>query len=156
MADTLSRPQRSQHMALIKGRDTNPERVVRRIAHALGYRFRLHRRELPGTPDVVFPSRRKVIWVHGCFWHGHQCKKGRLPKSRLRFWVPKIEGNKARDLRNQDALVAMGWKFLVLWQCELNDRSALAARLKRFLGKPGQNKIKLHRRQRLPTRRRAL
>jgi DNA mismatch endonuclease (patch repair protein) len=119
-----------------KGKDTGPELVVRRMLHAMGYRFRLHRRDLPGTPDIVFPSRRKAIQVHGCFWHGHGCKAGQLPKSRLEFWRPKIDANRERDERNLLALQADGWAVAIVWSCELRDLNKVQERLFLFLGKP--------------------
>lgn len=110
--------------------------VVRRAAHALGFRYRLHRKDLPGTPDLVFPSLRKAIFVHGCFWHGHDCKKGRLPKSRLSYWAPKIERNMERDANAVNALVENGWQVLTLWQCQTTDAEVLEESLKGFL-RPG-------------------
>lgn len=136
MTDSLSPEQRSERMSRVRSKDTGPEFRVRRVAHALGYRYRLHRRDLPGKPDLVFPGRRKVIFVHGCFWHRHTdpaCKLARLPKSRLDFWLPKLQGNRERDLRNQQALRAMGWEVLVVWECELGERAALEYKLRRFL-----------------------
>lgn len=134
--DTLSREERSKRMSLVRGRDTKPEMRVRRLAHALGYRYRLHRRDLPGSPDLVFGPRRKVIFVHGCFWHRHpdpSCKLARLPKSRREFWLPKLEGNRARDERNNAILTAMGWDVLEIWECETADVEALAKKIKGFL-----------------------
>jgi len=107
--------------------------VVRRLLHRLGYRYRLHRKKLPGKPDLVFPSRRKVVFVHGCFWHGHGCSKGQLPKSKLDYWAPKIVGNKKRDERNCAELEAMGWRVLTVWQCETEDTNALKHKLTAFL-----------------------
>ena len=108
-------------MASVSSKNTKPEMFVRRVLHGLGYRYRLHRRDLPGSPDLVFPSRKKTIFVHGCFWHGHGCKWGRLPKSNLDYWAPKIGANQARDERNILALKQAGWSPLVVWQCELRD-----------------------------------
>ena len=113
-------------MSRVKGRDTTPELIVRRMLHTEGYRFRLHRKDLPGKPDIVFPGRRKVVFVHGCFWHGHRCRKGRLPKSNKDFWRTKIGANRARDRRHLKGLAALGWKTLVIWQCKL--KAPLAAR----------------------------
>jgi DNA mismatch endonuclease (patch repair protein) len=109
--------------------------IVRRLTHALGYRYRLHSRKMPGQPDLVFPGRKKVIFVHGCFWHRHDetCPLTRWPKSRLDFWVPKLEQNKQRDLRNQQNLSELGWTFLVVWECQIKDREALAQRIIQFL-----------------------
>lgn len=121
-------------MARVRARDTIPEKTVRRIAHGLGYRYRLHRRDLPGTPDLVFVSRSKVIFVHGCFWHRHQgCPLARLPKSRRAFWLPKLEGNAKRDARNVRVLRRRGWGVMTIWECELRDRARLTNRIRRFL-----------------------
>lgn len=133
MTDTLSKQARSERMAKIRGKDTAPEMKVRRLAHAMGYRFRLHRKDLPGKPDLVFPAKRKVIFVHGCFWHGHDCKLGRLPKSNVDFWASKIERNKARDAKNVDDLLLMRWEVDVVWQCQTRDVSQLESRLRGFL-----------------------
>lgn len=102
-------------------RDTGPERTVRSVLHRAGFRFRLHRRDLPGKPDIVLPAKRLVVFVHGCFWHGHGCSKGKLPKSRLDYWGPKIAANAARDKRSVRALTKLGWRSLTVWQCELAD-----------------------------------
>lgn len=119
MADHLTAAERSRHMRLIRKRDTKPEIRVRRLLHSLGYRFRLHRRDLPGTPDIVLPRLKKVIWVHGCFWHQHRgCALARLPKSRLDYWLPKLRRNAERDEENQARLAAAGWEALVVWECE--------------------------------------
>jgi DNA mismatch endonuclease (patch repair protein) len=123
-------------MQQVKGKDTKPEKIVRSLLHALGYRFRLHRKDLPGTPDIVFPSRRLALFVHGCFWHGHGCKIGQLPKSRLDYWGPKIEANRERDTRKEAVLAASGWTPVVVWQCELNEQDALAERLQQLLDRP--------------------
>lgn len=123
-------------MSRVRGRDTKPELIVRRLLHALGYRFRLHARDLPGRPDIVFRSRRAAIFVHGCFWHRHpdlECRLARLPRSRLDFWVPKLEGNRARDLANIDELRRLGWRVLLVWECELKDREQLGNKLRRFV-----------------------
>jgi DNA mismatch endonuclease (patch repair protein) len=125
---------RSENMRAIRSRDTIPEMAVRSLVHRLGYRFRLHRRDLPGTPDLVFPARGKVIFVHGCFWHSHACKSGLIPKSNREFWLQKLRMNKSRDSKNLEALRQQGWDTLVIWQCELRDGSALRRRVKRFLG----------------------
>jgi DNA mismatch endonuclease (patch repair protein) len=112
---------------------TGPEWIVRRLLHKNGYRYRLHAKRLPGRPDVVFPSRRKAIFVHGCFWHGHGCSKGRAPKSKLDYWGPKLDQNAARDRRNEDDLRRLGWETLTVWQCETKDEAELLARLKSFV-----------------------
>jgi DNA mismatch endonuclease, patch repair protein len=122
-------------MRRIRKRDTTPELVVRRIAHALGHRFRLHRRDLPGSPDLTFPRHRKVVLVHGCFWHQHEgCRLKRQPKSRLDYWLPKLARNVARDAEVQARLAEQDWEALVIWECETRDRDGIAARLTRFLG----------------------
>ena len=126
---------RSENMRAIRSRDTQPEMAVRSLVHKLGYRFRLHRKDIPGTPDLVFPARRKVIFVNGCFWHSHACKTGLIPKSNRDFWLPKLRLNKARDKKNLEALMEQGWDSLVIWQCELRDSSAVRRRVKRFLGR---------------------
>lgn len=136
MADTLSRKERSERMSRVRGRDTKPEMVVRRLVHRLGFRYRLHDRRLPGAPDLVFKSRRKAIFMHGCFWHRHPdpaCKLARMPKSQLDFWRPKLEGNRERDLRTQSELEAIGWKYLIVWECELLHKEQLENRLLAFL-----------------------
>lgn len=132
--DTLSPEQRSERMSRVRAKDSKPEMVVRRAAHAMGYRYRLHRNDLPGKPDLVFPAKKKVVFVHGCFWHRHDCKLGRLPKSNLDFWLPKLQKNRQRDLANQAALNALGWEALIVWECEIGDEGALRARLGDFLG----------------------
>lgn len=124
-------------MALVRGTDTKPELVVRRLAHRLGYRFRLHRRDLPGRPDLVFTGRRKAIFVHGCFWHRHPgCKATRVPKTRVQFWQRKFEDNVRRDAAVQQALAEEGWQVLVIWECEVKEATALESRLREFLGAP--------------------
>lgn len=123
-------------MARVRGRDSKAEMHVRRLVHRLGFRYRLHDKRLPGTPDLVFPARRKAIFVHGCFWHRHpdpSCKLARLPKSRLDFWRPKLEGNRARDLRHQQRLRELGWNFLVVWECKLSDSEQLENRVRALL-----------------------
>jgi len=123
-------------MSRIRGKDTAPEMIVRRLVHRMGYRYRLHRNDLPGRPDLVFPARRKVIFVHGCFWHRHPdsaCKLARLPKSRLDFWLPKLESNRRRDLAKQEELRAKGWDFLVIWECQLNNMASMTKNIKAFL-----------------------
>lgn len=132
--DSLSPTERTQRMRLVRGRDTRPEWLIRRLAHGMGCRYRLHRRDLPGCPDLVFPSRRKVIFVHGCFWHRHDgCRLARLPKSRLAFWRPKLEGNKARDARHLLDLAQLGWRSLVIWECELSNLDQVREVMRIFL-----------------------
>jgi DNA mismatch endonuclease (patch repair protein) len=121
-------------MRAFKKRDTLPELAVRRIAHRLGYRFRLYRTDLPGTPDLVFPARRKVIFVNGCFWHSHGCRLSKLPASNHTYWVPKLRRNKERDQRNLDRLTSDGWSCLVIWECETRDSPTLERRIRTFLG----------------------
>lgn len=136
MGDTLTPEQRSERMSRVRASDTKPEMRVRRLVHGLGYRYRLHRKNLPGKPDLVFPGRKKVIFVHGCFWHRHpdpNCPLARLPKSRLDFWLPKLEGNRERDERNAAKLKELGWQLLVIWECQLKDEEKLAKRIKKFL-----------------------
>lgn len=120
-------------MSQVGTKDTKPEMLVRRALHRLGYRYRLHRRDLPGSPDLVFPSRQKAIFVHGCFWHGHGCKWGKLPKSRLDYWKPKIETNRERDIKNMAALAEQGWEATVVWQCELKHPDEVLKRIVAFL-----------------------
>jgi DNA mismatch endonuclease (patch repair protein) len=134
MTDRVSKTVRSAIMASVPTKDTTAELTVRRLLHGLGYRYRLHRRGLPGTPDLVFPARQKAILVHGCFWHGHDCRYGRLPKSRETYWGPKIEANRARDARNLRDLRVLGWRVAVVWQCQLRELPRLRLRLVRFLG----------------------
>ena len=117
-------PARSAQMALVHNRDTKPELRVRRALHGAGLRYRLHARNLPGRPDIVFPSRRLALFVHGCFWHRHTdptCKLARLPKTRLDFWLPKLEGNRERDARNTSAIEAKGWNVEIVWECQVTD-----------------------------------
>jgi DNA mismatch endonuclease (patch repair protein) len=121
-------------MALVRSMDTKPEMTVRSLVHSMGYRYRLHCRDLPGKPDLVFRSRRSVVFVHGCFWHRHEgCSLARLPKSKVEFWAVKLEGNRERDARKVAALQEAGWRVFVVWECELKDKELLAQRLQRFL-----------------------
>lgn len=132
--DTLAPEQRSHLMSRIRGKDTGPELKVRQLAYALGFRFRLHRRDLPGSPDLVFASRRKVIFVHGCYWHRHSgCRYAYLPKSNVEFWQAKLAANVARDEIVTKALKELGWQALVVWECETRDAEALRSRLADFL-----------------------
>lgn len=134
MADVFSKRKRSQIMAAIRGKHTRPEMIVRRAAHALGFRYRLHVRSLPGTPDLVFPAKRKIIEVRGCFWHAHRCQKNRpMPATNRAYWRRKIEANKARDARTSRALRRRGWQVLVVWECQTRDAAALKSRLRAFL-----------------------
>ena len=121
-------------MARIRGKDTKPELAVRRMVHAMGYRYRLHRRDLPGKPDMTLSGRRKIIFVHGCFWHRHKgCRLASMPKSRKKYWKTKLEGNRLRDRRNRYALKRMGWDVLVVWECQIRNSAALEKRIKKFL-----------------------
>jgi DNA mismatch endonuclease (patch repair protein) len=128
--------QRSRIMRAVRGADTTPELAVRRLAHSMGYRFRLHRKDLPGKPDLTFPRLRKVIFVHGCFWHGHDCARGaRVPVQNRDYWTRKVARNVERDMSAQSALQRLGWKSLVVWECEIKEHYRLRRALRRFLGK---------------------
>ena len=134
--DTLTSDQRSERMSRVKGKGSRAEQVVRQLVHGMGYRYRLHAAALPGKPDLVFAGRQKAIFVHGCFWRRHPdpaCKLARLPKSRHEFWLPKLEGNRARDLRKEEELVALGWEALILWECELRNTAFLRNKIRTFL-----------------------
>lgn len=135
MVDTFSPSERSRIMAAVKAKDTTPEMVVRRIAHALGFRFRLHIKGLPGTPDLVFPRLKRVIIVNGCFWHGHTCGRCRIPATRREYWVAKINRNMERDRSSRRALRRGGWRVMVVWECQtiVRRQSELKRRLTRFL-----------------------
>src|SRR5271157_3047153 len=131
---TESPEQRSRIMRAVKGRDTAPELIVRRLAHSMGYRFRLHRKDLPGNPDLVFRRLRKIIFVHGCFWHGHDCARGaRVPKSNRDYWTKKIARNKERDRAACAALMHSGWNYLIVWECNLGTEKGLKAQVRKFL-----------------------
>jgi DNA mismatch endonuclease (patch repair protein) len=131
--DHLSPDQRSKLMSRIRGRDTKPELVVRRTAHALGYRYRLHVARLPGRPDLVFRRLSKVIFVHGCFWHQHDCNRGTQPRANEEFWRVKLKRNRARDIEAIKSLETLGWSVLVVWECQTRDKTKLAERLATFL-----------------------
>lgn len=132
--DNLTRAQRSAAMARVRSRDTTPELVVRQLVYALGYRYRLCRTSLPGKPDLVLQRRRKAIFVHGCFWHGHDCKAGtNRPTSNLEYWRPKLLRNQRRDAVNCSDLKKLGWKVLVVWECQLGNLGRLHSRIERFL-----------------------
>ncbi len=133
--DTLTKAERSIRMGLIRSKDTKPELAVRRLVHGMGYRYRLHGKNLPGHPDMVFSARSKVIFVHGCFWHLHRnCSNCRPPKSREDYWKPKLEHNTERDQQVRKQLRHMGWHCLVVWECELANPDMLARKMKCFLG----------------------
>jgi DNA mismatch endonuclease (patch repair protein) len=136
MVDKLSAAERSRNMASIRSKDMKPELAVRKLAHRLGFRFRLHRKDLPGKPDLVFPRYGAVIFVHGCFWHQHEepgCLDGRPPKSNSSYWGPKLGRNLERDAQNKSKLEAQGWRVLAVWECETKKPEALAAKIERFL-----------------------
>lgn len=135
--DRITPEQRSRVMSRIRGKDTGPELRVRSLVYAMGFRYRLHRRDLPGCPDIVFKGRKKVIFVHGCFWHLHEgCRLNRKPKSRTSYWHAKLEGNKVRDQENISRLEDDGWSVLVVWECETEDLELLERKLRRFLDSP--------------------
>ena len=143
--DIFDRQKRSEVMSRVRGKDTKPELRVRSYLHAAGLRYVLHDKRLPGKPDLSFPSRRIAVFVHGCFWHGHEgCKKASLPSTRPEFWQSKIEGNKRRDQRDCRALHDLGWKVLTVWQCSINDES-LAKLANEIAATPrhGRNNAKL-------------
>jgi DNA mismatch endonuclease, patch repair protein len=129
MADRLTREQRSDNMRAVRTRDTAPEIMARKVAHRLGFRFRLHRKDLPGSPDIVFPKYRTAIFVHGCFWHGHGCSRSKLPKSNVEFWKEKIRKNRVRDEKAVVELQKSGWRVITLWQCEIRSFDAALARI---------------------------
>ena len=132
--DVHSSSTRSFNMSRIKGKDTKPEMVVRRLIHSFGFRYRLHGQKLPGRPDLVFASKKKVIFVHGCYWHRHTCHLGKpVPKTRTEFWAGKFSGNVRRDAVNHQKLIDAGWRVLTVWECESRDPDALAITLKAFL-----------------------
>lgn len=136
---------RRRTMAAIKGKDTKPELALRRLLHGAGYRYRLHRRDLPGTPDIVFPSRRKVIEVRGCFWHQHHgCRRASLPATREGYWLPKLARNVGRDRENEARLAAQGWQQLVVWECEMADPAAVLRTCAAFLGGDAHDGLRSH------------
>ena len=134
--DSITREQRSANMAAVRGKNTRPEIAVRRLLYGLGYRYRLHVANLPGRPDIVFRKRRCVVFINGCFWHGHDCPRGSAPASNVEFWQRKIEGNRERDQRVHRQLRKDGWRILTVWQCETRDETRLTRRLHRFLDYP--------------------
>jgi DNA mismatch endonuclease (patch repair protein) len=134
VTDRITPEQRSKNMSRIRAKDTRPEWVVRRLLHGLGFRYRLHGSKLPGKPDLVFSSRRAVIFVHGCYWHGHGCSRGGTgAKTNSEYWKPKIAGNKSRDQKHLENLTALGWRVHEVWECEVKDGGALSNRLVTFL-----------------------
>ncbi len=135
MADTLTPAQRSERMSRIRGKDTAPEFLVRRFLHSNGFRYRLHRKDLPGKPDLVLPKYGVAIFVQGCFWHAHHCQKGRIPGSRGEFWKAKFETNKKRDARNTRKLRSMGWQVFHVWECDLSTNAKRQRALVRLANK---------------------
>ena len=139
MTDVFSPEKRSAVMRRVKGKDTTPELKVRKVLTALGARYRLHRKDLPGKPDIVLPGRRLAVFVHGCFWHGHDCARGaRVPKQNRDYWLGKIARNRGRDAKSREALAALGWRVETIWECELKDSAALAQRLSALLSPPSR------------------
>ena len=137
MTDVYGPEKRSAVMRRVKGRDTTPEKTVRRLLTRLGARYRLHRKDLPGKPDIVMPGRRLALFVHGCFWHGHDCARGaRVPKANRDYWTAKVARNRARDEAAREALTGSGWRVETLWECELKDEGAVTARLDDLLRPP--------------------
>ena len=134
MVDNLTSEVRRRVMSRVGNANTGPEMIVRRLAHSLGYRFRLHRRDLPGTPDLVFPRLNKVIFVHGCFWHGHSCRKGRRPSTNVEFWSTKLDANIRRDSLAVRQLNEIGWEVLVIWECETRSSTKVFGILQEYLG----------------------
>ena len=140
--DFFSAEKRSQIMSRIRGYDTKPELTVRSIIHRMGYRFRLHGEDLPGNPDVVLPKHRKVVFVHGCFWHGHKgCPRSKRPGTNVSFWQKKLDENIARDQRQQRELKRLGWKYLVIWQCEINKEKLVLNKIKGFLTRKSRKEL---------------
>jgi len=136
MSDVFAPAQRSAVMRRVKGKDTTPEMIVRRALTRLGARYRLHRKDLPGSPDIVLPGRRLALLVHGCFWHGHDCARGaRVPKANRDYWTAKVGRNRARDEKTRAALEAAGWRVETIWECELKDAGALEGRLAALLAR---------------------
>ena len=133
MTDTRTPEQRRRIMQSVGTKDTKPELLLRKLISRLGFRYRLHVKKLPGTPDITFSSMKKVIFMHGCFWHAHGCEKGRTPKSRLSYWGPKLETNRNRDAKNNEQLRDLGWSVLTVWQCELKDLEGLERKILDFL-----------------------
>lgn len=133
MPDRFSKEVRSLIMQRIRSKDTLPELIVRRIAFGLGYRYVLHKKDLPGSPDLTFPRHKKVIFVHGCFWHHHKCQKGRIPKSNVQYWQEKIQRNCARDVRSRRKLRSLGWSSLVIWECQLKRPESVLQRIEKFM-----------------------
>jgi len=134
VTDNLNPERRSENMRKIRAKDTSPEMLVRRLVHAMGFRYRLHISSLPGKPDLVFPRLKKIIEVRGCFWHQHgTCIDSHIPKSRVDYWLPKLQRNQSRDVDNLQSLKALGFRVLVVWECEVKDQKRIATKVRRFL-----------------------
>ncbi|CCD89884.1 DNA mismatch endonuclease of very short patch repair [Bradyrhizobium sp. ORS 285] len=133
MADKLTKAARSALMSRVKQRHTAPELLIRSLLHRAGFRFRLHSPKLPGRPDIIFPGRRKVVFVHGCFWHGHDCRRGKAPSSNKRFWQKKISGNRLRDEQTIGRLKELGWESFIVWECETKEAEIITGKLAQFL-----------------------
>ncbi|WGT63046.1 very short patch repair endonuclease [Variovorax paradoxus] len=131
--DTMTPAERSALMSRIRSKNTKPEMVIRSLLHRMGFRFRLHRKDLPGRPDIVLPRHRKIVLIQGCFWHGHTCRLASKPKSNEGYWSVKIEANRARDVRNLAALIDQGWTVLELWECEIRRLDGLEEKLQAFM-----------------------
>lgn len=131
--DPLTPAERSERMSRIRNADTKPEMIVRRLVHGMGYRYRLHARDLPGHPDLVFRPRKKIIFVHGCFWHQHGCRQYRQPRTKHSFWEPKLAQNKVRDAKVQCELRQLGWRVMVIWECQVKKETGLHNRIRTFL-----------------------
>lgn len=143
--DKLTPEERSRNMSHIRSKDSAAEMAVRRLVHGMGYRYRMHVRSLPGAPDLVFSKRRRVIFVHGCFWHQHRaedCRIARVPRSRQDYWLPKLARNVERDEAAQQQLAALGWSTLIVWECEIRDVPTLSAKLREFLGPPKPDRLR--------------
>lgn len=141
--DTRTKEQRTKIMQAVRSQNTGPEMLVRKLVYGMGYRYRLYRKELPGKPDLVFGRRKKVIFVHGCFWHGHGCRIGKAPKSSLNFWLPKLRRNQERDKSNEEKLGTLGWIAMVIWQCEIMDLNGVKDKISSFLeGGVETNKVR--------------
>lgn len=137
MTDSITTERRSDNMRKIRSKDTKPEMRIRKLLFGLGYRFRLHRKDLPGKPDIVFTGRKRVIFVHGCFWHQHQdCREGRLPGSGQEYWIPKLKNNISRDQKHTVELQKLGWKVLVIWECQVTNIDRTEGMMLKFLGPP--------------------
>jgi DNA mismatch endonuclease, patch repair protein len=143
MADTISEARRSWNMGQIRAKGMKPELVLRKLVYGMGYRYRLHRKDLPGKPDLVFAARKKIIFMHGCFWHSHAdptCKISRIPKSKQEYWIPKLQKNRERDESHLVELTALGWDVFVVWECRLKDEAEIGEQIYRFLeGCPTQH-----------------